>query len=107
MNREATLVIYNEIVTLAGLERKGKTMPYTSSNGYMFSQLNKDGEIGIRLSKEDTALFDSNYGAQPFKSYGATMREYVLILEKLLTEKALLANLLKKGYDYVNGLPPK
>ncbi len=33
-------------------QRKGKTMPYTSANGHMFSLLNKDGELGMRFSKE-------------------------------------------------------
>lgn len=32
------------------IERKGKSMPYTSANGHMFSLLNKDGELGIRFS---------------------------------------------------------
>ena len=107
MSRETNLKIYNDIVALAGLERKGKTMPYTSSNGYMFSQLNKDGEIGIRLSKADREIFDQKHGAEPFKSYGATMREYVLIPRNLLADKAVLADYLKKGYDYVNRLEPK
>ena len=40
------------IAACTDFERKGKTMPYTSANGYMFSLLNKDGETGIRLSKE-------------------------------------------------------
>ncbi len=31
---------------------KGKNMLYTSANGHMFSQLNKDGELGIRFSRE-------------------------------------------------------
>jgi hypothetical protein len=31
------------------MERKGATMFYTSVNGHMFSCLNKQGEIGLRL----------------------------------------------------------
>ena len=107
MTRSEVLKIYEEAISLAGLERKGKTMPYTSSNGHMFSQLNKDNELGIRLSKEDTAVFDSKYGAEPFKSYGATMREYVLIPNSLLHQKEELSTYLKKGFDFVNTKPPK
>lgn len=107
MDREAYVKLYNEIIALAGLERKGKTMPYTSANGYMFSQLNKANELGIRLSKKDTALFDKEFGAAPFRSYGAVMREYVLIPEKLLSNKRVLASYLKKGHDYVMSLPSK
>lgn len=40
------LKIYDELVANSPrIERKGKTMPYTSANGYMFSLLNKAGEI--------------------------------------------------------------
>lgn len=101
------LKIYEAALELAGLERKGKSMPYTSSNGYMFSQLNKAGELGIRLSKEDTAHFDAEYGAHPFISYGAKMREYVSVPSELLNDQKALGTFLKMGYDYVNTLPPK
>ena len=50
---EEKLKLYDELVAKCPrFERKGKTMPYTSANGYMFSLLNKAGEIGIRFSKE-------------------------------------------------------
>ncbi|WP_350291126.1 hypothetical protein [uncultured Croceitalea sp.] len=107
MDLKEKLKLYKRIVEKAGVALKGKTMFYTSSNGYMFSQLNKAGEIGIRLSKKDTLDFDSKFGAQPFKSYGATMREYVLIPDNLLDDIHLTASLLQKGYNYVNSLPPK
>ena len=73
----------------------------------MFSQINKAGELGIRLSKETTAEFDGKYGAHPFFSYGATMREYVLIPEELLDNLEVLGHFLQKGYEHVMSLPPK
>lgn len=107
MTRGEVLKIYEEAIELADLKRKGKTMPYTSSNGHMFSQLNKNNEIGIRLSQEDTVAFDSKYGVQPFLSYGAKMREYVLIPEELLHQKEELSQYLKKGFEFVNTKPSK
>ncbi len=108
MEREEVIQILDSIVAEnPNFDRKGKTMPYTSANGYMFSQVNKAGELGIRLSKEDTSDFDSKYGATPFLSYGATMREYVLIPEELLENQEILSDYLQKGYDYVMSLPPK
>ena len=105
---EDTLKIYDELVSkVPGLERKGKTMPYTSSNGYMFSLLNKDGELGIRLPKELGSEFMEKYNSGPFKSHGATMRDYVLIPDDLLTNQDLLADYLKQSWDYVNTLEPK
>ena len=53
MNYEQALERYDKFVKQCPrFERRGKTMPYTSANGYMFSLLNKAGEIGIRFSKE-------------------------------------------------------
>ena len=57
------------IAACTDFERKGKTMPYTSANGYMFSLLNKDGETGIRLSKESGKKFREKHKATIFKSY--------------------------------------
>ena len=100
--------IYDQVVACCPeIERKGKTMPYTSDNGHMFSQLNKDGEIGIRLSKEDGAEFQQKYNTGPFKSYGAVMKGYVLIPEELLSDKDALSAILKKGHEYVLSLPSK
>jgi len=108
MSYQDQLHIYDQIVIESGLERKGKTMPYTSANGYMFSQLNKAGEIGIRLSKEEGTKFLEDYpDSGAFKSYGATMRDYVLIPNSLLTDIKLVASYLRLGYIYVNSLNPK
>lgn len=108
MKRDALVKIYDELVANSpDIDRKGKTMPYTSANGYMFSLINKDDELGIRLSKEDTVEFDKAYGAKPFKSHGATMREYVLIPESLLKNMDTLSKYLQKGFKYVMSLPPK
>ena len=105
---EERLKLYDTIIEEAGLERKGKSMPYTSSNGYMFSQLNKAGEMGIRLSKEDGKKFLDHYpDAGEFKSYGAVMREYVLIPEQVLSDIKLVTSYLKMGHKYVNTLTPK
>lgn len=108
MNYQEILNQYDEIVALSSnSKRKGKTMPYTSSNGYMYSLLNKAGQLGFRLSKEDQKKFDQEFGAEPFISYNATMKDYVLIHEPLLQEKEMLAQWLNKAHDYVNTLSPK
>ncbi|NAY93057.1 hypothetical protein GTQ34_14130 [Muricauda sp. JGD-17] len=108
MKREEVLELYRNVIAKnSNFELKGKSMPYTSANGHMFSQLNKDGELGIRLSKTDTSAFDTKYGAKPFTSYGAVMKEYVLVPEVLFTEPDTLGFYLQKGYEYVMSLPPK
>lgn len=69
------LKFYDRLIEMnPNFERKGKTVPYTSVNGHMFSQLNKAGEIGIRLSKEDGERFMKEHQTTVFKSYGSVMR---------------------------------
>ena len=100
--------IYDALVAKCkDFERKGKTMPYTSANGYMFSQLNKAGQIGIRLPKVLQQEFVERYDSGPFLSYGATMKDYVLVPDHLLDDLDMLAEYLQKGYEYVLSLPPK
>jgi hypothetical protein len=71
--------LYNKLVAKCPrFERKEKANPHTSANGHMFSQLNKDGELGIRFSKE--------------------------VQEKYMKE---LANYLNESYGYVMSLEPK
>ncbi len=87
--------------------RKGKSMAYTSANGYMFSQLNKDGELGIRFSREVQKRYMRQWDTTYFTSYGATMRGYILIPERLWNDLDTLARLLDESYDYVMSLDPK
>jgi hypothetical protein len=88
-------------------QRKGKTMPYTSSNGHMFSLLNKDGELGIRFSKEKQESYFIKFDTGFYKSYNATMRGYILITEQMLTSDEVIIALLNESFDFVNTLAPK
>lgn len=102
------LKIYDEIVDLCpNIERKGKTMPYTSANGYMFSILNKKAELGFRFHKDDCKTFMEKYQTGIFKSHGSVIKDYVLIPEEMLSQKKLLANYLIKSLEHVMSLPPK
>ena len=105
---EERLAFFDKLIGMnPNFERKGKTMPYTSANGHMFSLLNKDGEIGIRLSKEAGERFMEQHNTTRFKSHGAFMRGYVLIPERLYDDLDLLNKTLQEGYEYVLTLEPK
>lgn len=88
-------------------ERKGKTMPYTSANGHMFSLLNKEGQLGFRFSKQAQEKYIKAFETTIFKSYGAVMKGYVLIPEQLFEDLAQLSEYLNESYDYVMTLEPK
>lgn len=105
---EEKLKLYDELVAKCSrFERKGKTMPYTSANGYMFSLLNKDGEIGIRFSKEVQKKYLEEFNTTLYKSYNAVMQGYVLIPEEMLKDLDNVAKYLDESYDYVMSLEPK
>ena len=103
------LKLYDQIVAgSTRFRRKGKTMPYTSANGYMFSMLNKEGELGIRLPKGEAQKFrDEHHSPEPFKSHGAVMRDYVKVPEPLLKKPEEVLRYIEGSYDYVMLLPTK
>ncbi len=102
------LKIYDELIAKCPrFERKGKTMLYTSANGYMFSALNKAGEIGIRFSKKVQDEYIDKYNTTIFKSYGSVMKGYILIPDEMLENLDSVAILLNESYDYVMTLEPK
>ena len=102
------LQLYDDLIDKCDrFKRKGKTMPYTSANGHMFSLLNKAGEIGIRFSKPVQEKYMQEFETTYFKSYGATMRGYILIPDTLLEDLDRLVALLNESYDYVMSLEPK
>ncbi len=102
------LKIYDSLVgQCPRFERKGKTMPYTSAKGYMFSMLNKADELGIRFSKEVQEKYFDEYNTTLFKNYGAVIKGYILITEPMLKDSDNLVKLLNESYDYVMSLPTK
>lgn len=105
---EEKLKTYDELVSKCSrFERKGKTVPYTSANGHMFSILNKAGEIGIRFSKEVQKKYIENWETTIFKSHNSIMHGYVLIPENMLQDLDNVAKYLDESYDYVTSLEPK
>ncbi|GAB5416189.1 MAG: hypothetical protein Crog4KO_12270 [Crocinitomicaceae bacterium] len=90
-----------------GIERKGKTMPYTSDNGHMFSLLNKNGELGMRFEKSVQQKYFEELNTSYLISYGAKMNGYVLIPDSLWETPEKLVEMLKESHAYVLSLPPK
>ena len=89
------------------VERKGKTMPYTSINGHMFSFISKENEVGIRLSNEDREDFLATHQDAIMMQHGRLMKEYVKVPHSLLADKDALLKLLEKSHQYVSQLKPK
>lgn len=108
ITRDENLKLYEgAIALLPGIERKGKANPYTSHNGHMFSFLDKEGKLGVRLSKENKEAFEEEYRTPPFIQYNAVMNGYVTIPQSLLEDTAELAEYLSLGLEFVSSLKPK
>lgn len=95
------------IATHPDIKRKGKTSPYTSLNGHMFTYLSKSGTLGIRLPEKERQAFLEKYNTSLFESYGAIMKEYVTVPDDLLENTEELQQYLELSYAYVQTLKPK
>jgi hypothetical protein len=108
MTREEKVAQFKAIVAKCRrFEVKGKTLPYTSANGHMFSQINKDGELGIRFSGKTREKYLKDLKTTVFTSYGKAMNGYVLMPETLWADPEALIAYLNESYDYVMSLDPK
>jgi hypothetical protein len=102
------VALYEKVVaTNPRVQRKGATMPYTSLNGNMFSLLNKDGVLLLRLSDTEREAFVAKYKTKPVVMYGAVMPEYVAVPDELLAKTAELKKYFDASYAYATSLRPK
>ena len=88
-------------------EIKGANMLYTSMNGNMYSLVSKEGQIGLRLPKEDREAFVEKYNTTLLHTYGAVMREYVTIPDNMLTKTKTLQKYFDICHEYAKTLKPK
>ena len=95
------------IAALPGVERKGRTVPYTSVNGNMFSYLSPTGALALRLSAADRDAFIDRFRTRLHEAYGIVQKEYVTVPDGLLTDTEALAPYLASSYAYVSALKPK
>jgi hypothetical protein len=95
------------IATNPDIERKGKTMPYTSLNGHMFTYLSKEGQMGIRLSPEDREKFKHDHDTDMLVQYGRVMQDLVAVPDELLKDTKKMKKYLKMSYEYTASLKPK
>lgn len=104
----ATLELYEKLVASnPKVERKGKTTPYTSLNGHMFSFITAEHQMALRLSAEDREAFLKKYKSAICEQHGRVMKEYVLIPNSLLTKTAELSEYFDLSFAYVDSLKPK
>jgi TfoX/Sxy family transcriptional regulator of competence genes len=102
------VALYEKLVaSIPRLERKGAAFPYTAINGNMFSLLNKDGVLYLRLSDNERDTFVAKYRTKPVVMYGALMKEYVAVPDALFANTAQLTHYFAASYAYTKSLKPK
>ena len=100
--------LYDQLVaTLPGVERKGDTVPYTSLNGHMFSNITKAGTLALRLPEDARDAFIAKYKAKLSVEYGVVRKEYVEVPPALLAKTKELAPYFATSHAYVKAMKPK
>ena len=95
------------VATHPSIERKGKTRPYTSVNGNMFTVLSEDGTLGMRLAGADRDVFLHDDPVGLVKACAEGGDERVAVPAELLARTSELAPYLAKSYNYAKSLKPK
>lgn len=104
---EQRVLYYDALIdSHLSIERKGKNNPYTSLNGNMYSIVTKEG-FGLRLAKDEREEFMRKYDSRLFESYGAVMKEYVLVPDSLLQNTKELLVYLERSLAYAKTLKSK
>ena len=98
---------YAAVAEEAGEVVKGAKNPYTARNGHMFSFLDVEGTLAIRLSDELADEFLSTYESGPVIQYGSVMRGYVSVPDDLLSDTGKIGSWFKKAYEWIGTLEPK
>jgi hypothetical protein len=109
MNAPSPVELYDRLLGLdARHERRGKTLPYTSRNGHMYSFVSALGEVCLRLPEDGRRKFREHHGGDEVVQHGRVMKEYVAVPPAMLRghpEDVLSA--LDESLDYVLSLRPK
>jgi hypothetical protein len=103
-----TIAAYDRVIaTVPSVERKGKTLLYTSVNGNMFSFITESGALALRLSAIDRAAFIAQFDSRLHEAHGHVMKEYVIVPATLLGDTSALASWFAASTAYARALKPK
>ena len=107
MDYEEAKARYAELVaTIREAQLKGAKMPYTSTNGNMYSYLGENG-VALRLPADVREEFITKYRTTLYHAHGIVQKEYVTVPAELLLATDELAPYFRASYAYANSLRPK
>ena len=101
------VALFDALVELfPDVERKGAGFPYTSANGNMFSILNENGTLALRLPAAERDAFLTRYDTTLNVAYGVVQKEYV-VPDALLANTDELREHFAVSVAYARSLRPK
>jgi hypothetical protein len=104
----AKLALYDKLLAAEpSVERKGATIPYTSTDGKMFTYLSPTGDLRLRLPAEERAAFVKKYGTKPVVQQDVVMKDWVAVPAALFARVAELKPYLEKSRAYATQLGTK
>ena len=89
------------------IQRKGATIPYTSTNGKMFTYLTPSGDLRLRLPDEERVAFMKKYRTKPVVQHGVLMKDWVAVPNALFARVSELKPYLEKSRTYAVQLGTK
>ena len=102
------LELYEELVaSVPDVERKGAANPYTSRNGYMTSFIDKEGEVSLRLGKEEIEEFIEEFDSRTSMQYGKQMKDFVVVPDDILERLDDVRPWFIRSWEHTGSLPPK
>ena len=108
ISREDMIVLFAKLVAANHLAvLKGDTIPYTSTNGHMYSYLSKEGTLALRLPEKERTVFLEKYKSTLMEAYGIVQKEYVVVPDSLLKNTDELKPWFESSYVYVGLMKPK
>ena len=108
LTRQQKIALYEKLVaTNPDAVRKGDTIPYTSLNGHMYSFINKENVVALKLPKDVIEEFLKKYKTTLVTSYGIVQKDYVAVPDTLLQKTTELKHYFDISFTYTTGLKPK
>lgn len=82
-------------------------MPYTSWHGHMFSFLDAEGHLGLRLPLAAREEFMLRHDTQLCMAHGRVLKEYVFVPDQVFENFDLIRTYFAVSFGYVGQLKPK
>jgi hypothetical protein len=102
------VALFDALVELfPDVERKGAGFPYTSANGNMFSMLNENGTLALRLPAAERDAFLTRYDTTLNVAHGVVQKEHVVVPDALLANTDELREHFAVSVAYARSLRPK